>query len=187
MDDLRRRFPKSASLFATLPPEEFVAHLETARCLVTAPGLEVLYEAFTTGVPTFLLPPQNNSQYYQARQLLAELSGLPGLLWQQLVEMNERRCESDSPLEVITELLRGPDRLRHTPSAWMQFRDALDDFIGRPAEEYRWQQTQQQPAKAGVAEAAVLRADESREHVAQKGNSRSTYVSVQTEMMMRLR
>jgi hypothetical protein len=143
MDDLRRQFPEGSLSFATLPPEEFVAHLETARCLVTAPGLEVLYEAFTAGVPTFLLPPQNNSQYYQARQLLAEVSGLPGLLWQQLVAMNERHCESDSPREVITELLRGADRLRHTPSAWLRFREALDDFIGRPTEEHLWQQTHQ--------------------------------------------
>ncbi|MFO0868622.1 MAG: hypothetical protein U0935_06695 [Pirellulales bacterium] len=135
MAHLRHTFPGVRATFGTLPPGDFVQRLASARCLITAPGLEVVYEAFTTGTPVFLLPPQNNSQFHQSQLLLRDVPGLAGRRWQELVDIDVGRCASPVPSEAIGELLRGPPRLLASATAQRSLREALEDFVGRrPAE-----------------------------------------------------
>jgi hypothetical protein len=128
MESLRRRFADTSTLFASLPLEQFIGRLRRARCLVTSPGLEVLYEAFTLGVPAFLLPAQNNSQAYQARQLLTEIPRLNGVQWHELLGESALHFEQ-TPKEVIREALTCARRLHGRPAALGQLRGTLERFL----------------------------------------------------------
>src|SRR5262249_20595030 len=99
--------------FHSLGVEEFVHLLKCARCLITSPGLETLYEAFTLGVPTYILPAQNNSQIYQARQLRAEIPRLAGTQWEDLFE-DDLLEPQVGPAELTQQALRNAVRLGAT-------------------------------------------------------------------------
>jgi hypothetical protein len=142
IESLRRRFPNTSTIFASLPLEQFIGRLRVARCLVTSPGLEVLYEAFTLGVPAFLLPAQNNSQAYQARQLLNEIRLLSGVQWHELLGESALHFER-RPEEVIREALTCARQLHSRPAALGQLRRSLLRFLSQ-CESSADEQTEQQ-------------------------------------------
>jgi hypothetical protein len=126
--ELRRMFSDDFVCFGTLAPEAFVARLRQARCLVTSPGLETLYEAFTLGIPTFILPAQNNSQAYQAQRLRRNIPRLAGVEWRDVLETDllER---PRAPAELTQQALACAARLEEDASANAILRGALREFL----------------------------------------------------------
>ncbi len=49
--------------YLTLSHEDFLLELSKSSLLLTSPGLTTIYEAFSYGIPTIFLPPQNFSQF----------------------------------------------------------------------------------------------------------------------------
>jgi hypothetical protein len=129
---LGRMFSDDFVCFGTLAPEAFVARLRQARCLVTSPGLETLYEAFTLGIPTFILPAQNNSQAYQAHRLRRDIPRLAGVEWRDILETDllERPL---APAELTQQTLACAARLEGDASANAMLRDALREFLQQDA------------------------------------------------------
>jgi len=68
---LRERYADRGWTIGSLPHEEALARMRTARWVVTAPGLTACLECFQLGVPTFFLPPQNYSQWWILHHLRA--------------------------------------------------------------------------------------------------------------------
>ncbi len=128
VEELRQRFPGSAAVFDSLPPTQFLDRLRRACCLITSPGLEVLYEAFTLGVPVFLLPPQNNSQAYQAQCLQEEIPLLPGPQYPELIGTCPL-ARSVPPAQAIRDTLQCAVVLHECPSAHGRLRAAIEEFL----------------------------------------------------------
>lgn len=133
MDELRSEFSGPTLSFQSLGLEEFVHRLKHVRCLITSPGLETLYEAFTLGVPTYILPAQNNSQIYQARQLRGEVQRLPGMQWEDVFEDDLLEPEL-GPAELTQQALQNAARLGATNSAGAALRDSLRRFLEQDRE-----------------------------------------------------
>jgi len=70
----------------SLPHPQFLAALRRSAYLLVNPGIESLYEAFETGVPTFILPSTSPSHLFQRARLRAHGLTLPGLEWPALDE-----------------------------------------------------------------------------------------------------
>jgi hypothetical protein len=132
VEELGRRFRSRAAVFASLPLNQFVDRVRRSRALITSPGLEVLYEAFTIGVPVFTLPAQNNSQAYQAQCLQEEIPPLSGLQYPVLIDVPplERNVP---PAQAIQQTLSHAASLRQHPDAGRRMRAALRDFLNADA------------------------------------------------------
>ena len=130
MEELAREFPSSNIRFATLSPARFIRQLREARCLITSPGLEVVYEAFTLGVPTFLLPAQNNSQAFQARILESEVPTLHPAQWHELMD-TRLLTDFHGPEQMIREALHCAGRLSRDRAAQGKLAVMVRDFIAR--------------------------------------------------------
>lgn len=128
VEAIRGRFADRATVFDSLPPPQFLDRLRRAQCLITSPGLEVLYEAFTLGVPVFMLPPQNNSQAFQARCLQQEIPLLPGPQYPELVGTAPLEpCVP--PTEAIRQTLQCVDLLEQRPAARDRLRGSIEQFL----------------------------------------------------------
>jgi len=129
---LRSRFRADSLRFDTLSPEAFTGRLRQARCLITSPGLETIYEAFTMGVPAYLLPPQNNSQAYQAQRIQAEVPGLSGLQWHELrpTDVLDRDL---APADLTRRLLGFAGELGSDPGAAGTLRGSIHEFLEKDA------------------------------------------------------
>jgi len=68
LDKIMKQLEKNSKLknarFAFLEHKEFLKELAESRLLLTSPGLTTSFEAFSFGIPTVFLPPQNYSQYW---------------------------------------------------------------------------------------------------------------------------
>lgn len=128
VEHLRELFGPRAEVFASLPPPEFLQRLRRARCLITSPGLEVLYEGFTLGIPVFVLPPQNNSQAYQAECLQQYIPQLPGPQYPELVGTPPLEPGA-SPTEAIRRTLEHVALLRERPLASRRLQQAIKQFL----------------------------------------------------------
>ena len=128
MRALRDLLPDTDVTLSSLPLEDFVRRLRQTRGLITSPGLEVLYEAFTLGVPTCILPPQNNSQAYQCHQLKREIPLLSGLEWQDVIS-TDLLSRNRSPAEMIQATLGCVTSLSESRQAQEAVRDTIESFL----------------------------------------------------------
>jgi hypothetical protein len=128
LEDVRGIDQRIVSRMSMLPPQSFVERLRRARSLMTSPGLEVLYEAFTVGVPTFMLPPQNNSQAYQAARLRQRYPALAGIDWHELLPVAPLP-EMAPPDEAIPEILGRAEGLRDCSQARELLCQCLTRFL----------------------------------------------------------
>ena len=160
MQALREQIAGGDVCLSSLPLDDFVRRLQRARGLITSPGLEVIYEAFTLGVPTCILPPQNNSQAYQARELRLVVPLLAGLDWQELVSI-DLFSQDLSPAELIRGALDCVGCLRESPQAQHRMRETIAGFLGQDAAgRERVRQQQFQFIERMRAEADVHRIEE---------------------------
>lgn len=132
VEGLRHRFASRAAGLASLPLLRFADRLRRACALITSPGLEVLYEAFSAGVPVFMLPPQNNSQAYQAQCLQHEIPHLASLQYPVLIDVPPL-ARNVPPAIAIKETLSHVESLRAHPHARQRMRVALQDFLAADA------------------------------------------------------
>ena len=72
--------------FASLPHDAAIERLAGAALIFTSPGVTTVLESFQCGVPTFLLPPQNYSQWCTLRMLRAAGLAPYALHWEDLTE-----------------------------------------------------------------------------------------------------
>jgi len=130
--ELSRIFADGFVCFGTLAPEAFLARLRQARCLVTSPGLETLYEAFTLGIPTFILPAQNNSQAYQARRLRREIPRLAGIEWRDILN-TDLLARPLAPAKLTQQALACAARVQEDAGANALLRGAIREFLQQDA------------------------------------------------------
>ena len=130
--ELSRIFADGFACLGTLAPEAFQARLRQARCLITSPGLETLYEAFTLGVPTFMLPAQNNSQAFQAQKLKREIPRLAGVEWQDLMK-TDLLDRPLAPAEMTQQALACAARVQEDANADALLRGAVREFLQQDA------------------------------------------------------
>jgi len=82
----------------SLPHDAAVERLAGAALVFTSPGVTTLLESFQCGVPTYLLPPQNYSQWCTLRMLRASGLAPHALHWEDLVgspRLADRMPESE--------------------------------------------------------------------------------------------
>lgn len=143
---IRRR----ASL-VTLPHEAYLQQLTQSELVVTAPGLNAVFEAIYSDTPMVLLPPQNASQVAQLARYeqvglvppglnLPDLDPLYPAKWEQASEREQtgfvldalRRLQAGEPgnpvVAALRRQLRNDDARRH---AVQRFRE----FLGPPGGE----------------------------------------------------
>ena len=64
LSQLKQKYSKTGFNFSFLDHNEFLEELASSKMLLTSPGLTTSFEAFSFEIPTFFLPPQNYSQYW---------------------------------------------------------------------------------------------------------------------------
>jgi hypothetical protein len=64
MSQLKKKYAKTGFRFSFLNHDDFLEELAASKMLLTSPGLTTSFEAFSFGIPSFFLPPQNYSQYW---------------------------------------------------------------------------------------------------------------------------
>ena len=64
MDTIQKNNQSKKIKYGFLGHDEFIREIASAKMLLTSPGLTTTFEAFNANTPTFFLPPQNYSQYW---------------------------------------------------------------------------------------------------------------------------
>jgi hypothetical protein len=125
---LRARYPRCGIEFVSVAHEDATSLLQTARIVLTSPGLTASLECFQFAVPTFFLPPQNFSQWWILKTLRANGLAPGSFHWEDVLPgypIKDRMPESTR-----TPLVR--QAIRSAAQDWdaaRRYRDCLSSCV----------------------------------------------------------
>lgn len=125
---LKPYYTNTVTTYGSLPINKFVDRLSEAYGIITSPGLEVLYESFTSKIPIYLLPPQNNSQAHQAELLQLENPELPGPQYPDLISSTQV-TKGINPSNEICQILDSVDKLKKDDLALKKLKISIEKFL----------------------------------------------------------
>ncbi len=84
IEKIKELLPKSTITFNFFDHDAFLRELAEAKILITSPGLTTAFESFNAEVPTFFLPPQNYSQYWNLDSFIKNDIAQSAINWNNL-------------------------------------------------------------------------------------------------------
>ncbi|MFA5763988.1 MAG: hypothetical protein WC915_04200 [archaeon] len=123
MSQLQEKNKSTKIKYDFLGHDEFIQELAMSKMLITSPGLTTSFEAFNSSTPTFFLPPQNYSQYWNLNGFKINGLAKESINWDSYADL--KIIENEEEISGINKVLQGIKRFETDTNQQLKLADYL--------------------------------------------------------------